>query len=317
MNNLELMKNRLNYGGGFPQQDRMIKDKRWSLDHALLYSYQAAKISKLDNENEEIRALINPNKLKPDYDDKVLSVGFEYNFKIGDIFNWNNTDTKWIIYLQDLTELAYFRGDIRKCSYQIKWVSDYDENGEPIVSETYAAVRGPVETKINYIQKNGISVDTPNHSLSIIMPGNKETISYFTRYSKFYLNEDTSICWRVEGFDSISTPGILEIIAVEYYANENTDDKDNGVVDGLIVKPVEPKGREITGNTFIKPKKTYEYKYIGNEEGEWSFESESPIPIEYTIDGKTITIKWLKTYIGQFDLKYGNSRKTIVVESLF
>lgn len=177
-------------------------------------------------------------------------------------------------------------------------MSDYDENGEPIVSETYAAVRGPVETKINYIQKNGISVDTPNHSLSIIMPGNKETISYFTRYSKFYLNEDTSICWRVEGFDSISTPGILEIIAVEYYANENTDDKDNGVVDGLIVKPVEPKGREITGNTFIKPKKTYEYKYIGNEEGEWSFESESPIPIEYTIDGKTITIKWLKTYIG-------------------
>jgi hypothetical protein len=40
-------------------------------------------------------------------------------------------------------------------------------------------VRGPVETKINFIQKNGISVDTPNHSLNILMPKNKDTIKYF------------------------------------------------------------------------------------------------------------------------------------------
>jgi hypothetical protein len=39
-----------------------------------------------------------------------------------------------------MTELAYFRGDIRKCSYEISWT---DEAGE---HTTYAAVRGPVET---------------------------------------------------------------------------------------------------------------------------------------------------------------------------
>jgi hypothetical protein len=38
--------------------------------------------------------------------------------------------------------LAYFRGDIRKCSYEIEL-----EDG----SKTYAAIRGPVETKIDYI----------------------------------------------------------------------------------------------------------------------------------------------------------------------
>jgi hypothetical protein len=47
-----------------------------------------------------------------------------------------------------MTELAYFRGDIRKCSYEIAWE---DENGK---HSTYAAIRGPVETKINYIQKH-------------------------------------------------------------------------------------------------------------------------------------------------------------------
>ena len=84
--------------------------------------------------------------------------------------------------MQDLTELAYFRGDIRKCSYEVKWKN---ENGE--LQSTYLAIRGPVETKINYIQKNGISVDTPNHSINILMPKNEETLKYFRRYAKFYL----------------------------------------------------------------------------------------------------------------------------------
>ena len=83
-----------------------------------------------------------------------------------------------------MTELAYFRGDIRKCSYEIEWIDD-DGNKK----STYAAIRGPVETKIDYIQKHTISVDNPNFSLNILMPKNKDTLSYFRRYSKFYLNE--------------------------------------------------------------------------------------------------------------------------------
>lgn len=160
----------------------MIRDKRRSLDHATFYSYQAAKVVKIDaTDRKPVRALINPNKLKQDYDDKIISVGFEYNFKPGTVFEWLGTKTHWLVYLQDLTELAYFRGDIRKCSYEIAWE---DEDG---VHKTYAAIRGPVETKINFIQKHGISVDTPNHSLSILMPKNDYAMAYFKRYNKFYL----------------------------------------------------------------------------------------------------------------------------------
>ena len=160
----------------------MIKDKRRSLDHAVWYFYQGAKVIKTDAaDRTPVRALINPNKLKMDYDDKIISVGYEYNFRCGDVFEWLGTNTHWLIYLQDLTELAYFRGDIRKCSYEIAWE---DEDGK---HSTYAAVRGPVETKINYIQKHQISVDTPNYSLSLLMPRNEETLKYFKRYAKFYL----------------------------------------------------------------------------------------------------------------------------------
>ena len=75
----------------------MIKDKRRSLDRAVWHSYQAAQVAR-DNDLP-IRALINPNKLKQDYDDKIISIGFEHNFQCGDIFNWIGTNTYWIIYL--------------------------------------------------------------------------------------------------------------------------------------------------------------------------------------------------------------------------
>jgi tRNA G18 (ribose-2'-O)-methylase SpoU len=50
-------------------------------------------------EADPVRALINPNKLKQDYDDKIISIGFEHDFQPGDIFEWCNTGTYWLIYL--------------------------------------------------------------------------------------------------------------------------------------------------------------------------------------------------------------------------
>ena len=261
---------RMEQAGGNLQQERMIKDKRRSLDRAVWYSYQAAQVLRTDAEyRQPVRALINPNKLKQDYDDKIISIGYEYNFKCGDVFEWIGTNTKWIIYLQDLTELAYFRGDIRKCSYEIAWE---DEEG---IHKTYAAIRGPVETKINYIQKHGISVDTPNYSLNILMPKTEATLKYFKRYSKFYVtNTDdvtSAICWRVEATDTLSMPGVLEINAVEYYSNTIEDDVEAGIVGGLVVSPeVQDESKNfIFGESFIKPKKSYEFIYRGNNKAEW------------------------------------------------
>lgn len=306
---------RLRQMGGNRQQERMIKDKRRSLERALWSSYQAAEVIKTDADlKRPVRALINPNKLKQDYDDKIISVGFEYGFAPGTVFEWVGTDTYWIVYLQDLTELAYFRGDIRKCSYTIAWE---DEDG---LHSTYAAVRGPVETKINFIQKHGISVDTPNHSLSILMPKNEYTLNYFKRYSKFYLQGDDT-CWRVEATDWISTPGILEVIAVEYYANETEDNTEAGIVGGLIEPIQDPNTKEarvIIGETFIKPKKTYDFAFDGTLAAEWYVEGKYPvILIPDENDPRYVQLKWNSSYSGQFVLHYGNYSKTVVVESLF
>ena len=314
VNGVEEQSIRMMQHGGNMQQERMIRDKRRSLDRAVWYSYQAAEVVREDSENREpVRALINPNKLKQDYDDKIISIGFEYNFKCGDVFEWIGTDTHWLIYLQDLTELAYFRGDIRKCSYKINWE---DENG---LHSTYAAIRGPVETKINFLQKHQISIDTPNFSLSILMPKNEETMKYFQRYSKFYLSGDKT-CWRVEALDWISTPGILEVTAVEYYSNEDEDDLTAGIVGGLIeeVKIPQDSTDKILGETFIKIQTDNIYTFKGSLAAEWTVDKDYPVSLSVNKkDPRKVIVKWESPYSGQFELKYGKHTKTIVVESLF
>ena len=312
---------RLRQMGGHRQQERMIKDKRRTLDRAVHFSYQAAEVRRVDAENRKpVRALINPDKLKQDYDDKVLSVGYEYNFKPGDVFEWIGTRTHWLVVLQDLTELAYFRADIRKCSYTVNWKDE--ETGE--LQTTYLAVRGPVETRIEYIQKNGDSVDKPNYSINFLMPKTPATVKYFKRYTKMYLQggdaysqEDT--CWRIEAVDAVSMQGVLGINAVEYYANKDTDDIARGIVDGLIPEQEEDKENLILGETFILPKKVYEYTFNGSvtmPDEEWYVDERYPVRMEP--DGYTVKLIWDSPISGQFELKYGDvETKTIVVQSLF
>lgn len=322
---------RLAANGGFFQQDRMIFDKKRSLDRAILYSYQGAEIKKITNIDDDdyfegqkprpIRALINPDKNKQDYDDKILSVHYEYGIQPGDVFEWLGTKTHWLVYLQDLTEIAYFRGEIRRCQYEIQWDDDDGRH------KTYAAIRGPVETKINFIQKHQISVDEPNHSLSILMPRNEATLKYFKRYSKFYLQGTDEgsplVCWRVQATDWISTPGILEVIAVEYYYNSSEDDLEEGIVGGLIVGPDNPndelgnKEELIEGEIFIKPKRTYTYTFLGQYSPNIPWEVCDNVPVKVEANGNQISLQWTSNYSGQFELKYGDIRKVIVVESLF
>lgn len=320
--NLDRLSTDLTYHGGYFQQNRMIRDKQQSLEKALLYSYQGAFVRKLQSDDtfgESVRALINPNKITQDYDDKKISISFENEFVPGDVFEWIGTNTYWLIYLQELSEIAYFRGSIRKCRYNITWK---DENGQ--IKSTYAAVRGPVETKINDGQKHGIILNEPNYSLNILMPKNKDTLKQFKRYSKFYLSDidgEDPICWRVEARDEISMPGVLEVVAVEYYQNENKDDIENRVVGGLIPEQINPNSNEIeeliVGETFIKPNIFYQYHFTGDLESQWGVNKEKlPIKVEH-IDQHTIKLKWIASYSGQFVLSYGDYEKTIVIESLF
>ena len=313
MNNLEMMRKRLRYEGG-DQEGRMIKDKYNTFKKALLYSYQSANVCKLGEETVR-KALINPDKNKQDYEDKILSIDYAFGYKPGDIFAWTGTNTYWLIYLRELTEDAYLRAEIRRCKYQIQWIN---ENKELV--NTWCYVRGPVETKINYIQKNGLSVDTPNWTLELYVPANEENIAKFKdRYATFMFDGKS---WEVQVTDSVSIEGVLQIIALEHYVNETLDNIEEGIEDYFEVVPVLPEtGTEymIIGNTFIKPLFSAEYRAEVSG-GEWSILEEGR-PVQLVRNGDTLTLTWTNMTSGQFTLQYTVNNETyqkvIAVESLF
>lgn len=330
MTNLDLMQRRLDFQGG-PQDGRMINDKYRTFQRALKYSYQACDVAmaqphlqclKLDkfvyrDDYSQYRALINSDKLKQDYDDKILSIDYKSEFAPGDVFRWiGNRDqniTYWIIYLQELVEDAYFRGNIRRCRYRIKFK---DECGNDY--STWAAIRGPVETQINSIQKNQVRIDEPNLSLDILIPQNELTLKAFNKYGQFLF---AGSCWQVEAPDSISMKNIIQVNAEKYYIDKDTDDVLDELKNGLIVEPIDPTpDAEIAGATFITAK--FEEIYTSPERGgKWCLVDKN-VPVDITIiDDQTIKLVWNKMIDGEFTLQWSNkenriARKTIVVKSL-
>jgi len=168
----------------------MIMDRIRGFHRALLYSYQAAWIRKDTESAEWVRALINPDKVKFDYDEKIVSVDWEHGFMPGDTFEWGKgTGSHWIILKPEDTELAYLRAAVRRC----KQVTAIDpETKEPY--SQWCAIRGPVETKINTIQKAGLVADVPNMTLDIYMTDTPENRRTFTRYNNF---EFEGLFWKV------------------------------------------------------------------------------------------------------------------------
>lgn len=331
MTNLELMRKRLEFQGGIKQEDRMIQDKYRTLLLSLRYSYQGCDVEMSQyhdyclNQGEELhgqpqyRALINPDKLKQDYDDKIISIEYATGFGPGDIFRWVGTDTHWLIYLRAVTEDGYFRGEIRRCRYRIKF-----KNKDGDVKYTWAAIRGPVETQIDSIQKNQIRVDVPNLSLNILMPANPDTKPVFDRYFRFMF---AGRAWKVSTANSISNENIIEVTAIEDYINEDADDQENELVDGLVIEkhdPNPPSKDSILGKTFIKPRLKEIYE-VGLSGGCWRVKGDPPVQITPIDDDQgnknRVQITWTQAVSGQFTLIWTNGKTTyekiVVVESLF
>ena len=194
------------------QWTRMREDKLKSLKRALFYSYQAAVI-KFDNDDRdyEFRCLINHDKLKVEYEDKILSIPFvdipknshfpvdvgslnedetdKYRVKTGDTFVWLSgnedymADSHWMIYLQYSEETAYFRGEIRLCKDIIEII---DEEGNH--HKYYAWTTGPNETQIVWNIKKNVTWNDMNYTKILYITRNKDVTSYLQRFNHIQIS---------------------------------------------------------------------------------------------------------------------------------
>lgn len=275
---LELLNKRLQYQGG-NQEQRFINDKLRGLKRALLYSYQAATAKLSDG--KEFRCLINPDKNKPAYDNKILSIPYkdiclnaprvgktsegeiDIDIKPGDVFTWKETNTHWLVYLEYIEEDAYFRSEIRRCDQEVK-IED---------NSYWVYIRGPVETSIEWTQKTGIEWNTLNYSLVMYITADEITNNYFERFKTIkildprYNKEKT---WQVVGVDPYYGDGIIQVFLDEYF--------ENSIADAVAAEKPAETGKEnpidetaayINGPTEVQQYSKAYYEIHNAEEGHW------------------------------------------------
>ncbi len=308
---------RLNYMGGARQQDRMNEDKLRTLKKALLYSYQAITLE--NEQGEYYRALLNPDKLKNDYDQKTLSIPFNdiclnqervgtttqglqsTKISTGQVFRNVDNDTYWLIYLRNLEETAYFRAEVRRCKEEV------EINGHKY--KVY--VRGPVETKINWNQKKGDNWNNLNYSLLMYITENEETREFFHRFSKIKVRGKPYEC-QVQ--DSFAADDIIEVVLLETY--DNPLEEEEGIPAVELIQPEEGQPY-IDGESYVGPYSINEYEIVGLAQGgTWSKDSNN---VKITASGDKIQVEILTGKSFKFNLSYTLDSevitKTIIVES--
>ena len=234
---------------------------------------------------EFCRCLINPDKLKEDYDQKEISIDFEYGMKNGDTFYWDRTGAHWLVYLQDYNEEAYFRASIRRCDYSI------DINGHPY----WIYLRGPVETAIIWRQKHQIEFNDLNYSMLFYIEKNEETLEFIERFKVLKFDGHN---WRVAATDKYSQNGIIEVYLEEYYDNE--------MEDKMIIPEIEQPDKMqpyIDGPRVVRPYDTkIIFSIVGVTNGEFVVNS-NKIKIEKS-DEKSCELSILTGKAGEFKISY-------------
>lgn len=299
MSGYESLITRLNYFGG-NAEGRMDADKVRSLRKALLYSYQAATCELADG--RLFRCLINPDKDKPDYDNKIISIPYEdielskpiggqttlagretIGMKPGDVFKWVKTNTYWIVYLEHREERAYFRAEIRLCEKKVT-----------IGENTYHIYwKGPDETTIRWNQKKDTTWNDLNYGAEFFITANEETLNYLHRFAKVKIDGQT---WQVAIVNAASGDGIIKVCLEEYFNDSIGEAREEE-------KEQEPVVINTISPSIVRPLDIVTFVAEGAENGgSWTIPSAYIEFISKT--DNTMTAKIKRTKRGEFTLLY-------------
>ena len=326
MTGLENMSTRLNYAGGAPQIKRMNEDKLKSLKKALLYSYQSA--TAILSDGREFRCLINPDQLKNEYDNKIISIPFEdvclnqprvgkttegiqpIGLKPGDVITWKETSTDWLVYLQYFEETAYFRAELRRCKYTV------DVDGTEY--KCYAA--RPSVNEIDWrVQQKNIWNDI-DYNLKMYITKDEKTEAFFHRFTVVKINGKP---WEVQAIDNMSSDGIIIMALKEHYQNTIQDKEDEKKKEAAETAEKQssriPKKQPIIlGPNIVYPYDECSYSVENISGGDWVLETTKAKIIDAT--DTTVDIEITTGRSGNFELIYTNHdviiKYPITIESL-
>ena len=291
-----------------------------------------------DKEGSYFRCLINHDKLKVDYEDKIISIPYientvsidpvrdnddwiETNFHNGTVFKWIHgnkeewvPDTYWIVYMQYSEETAYFRGEIRKADEEITIIVVNDDGTE--TEKTYRGwMTGPNEETLMWNVKKGIVWNDMNYTKKLYITKDEDTLAYFQRFDRVLINGKS---WEVQAYNdnyssSASNPdaGIIRVALKETYTSTDQQIREMNAAD-------QSTDSMIVGPDVLAPYDEVQFSVKGAAAAAWEVDIADDNIISYSIDNDVLNIVVLttKAYRKGFDIKYGDLKKHIVIKSL-
>lgn len=306
-------------------------------------------VDELTNSSPLFRCLINHDKLKVDYEDKIISIPFQQiplgsteiaqtEFHNGTVFKWVHgnkeewtPDTYWIVYMQYSEETAYFRAEIRKADEQIEIVTIDAEGNESTV--TYRGwMTGPNETTALWNTKKDVTWNDMNYTKLLYITKDQDTLAFFQRFDRIIINGKP---WEVQAYnENYSTnksgevdSGIIRVALKETYTGstqfiKQKMDEADAAKEKQAQYDEQHTDPRIDGPTRVKPYSilTFVAKNF-EEQGSWSISNTKIAKIKtISEDTETVTVQILTGFSNKegFYINYGNNDDTkihVIIES--
>ena len=343
----ELSQNQLNILKQLEEEYVFISDDKYSVSYI---NTLMDIVNALTTQEPYFRCLINHDKLKVDYEDKIISIPFfeppigkidpiETDFHNGTVFKWVHgnkeewtPDTYWIVYMQYSEETAYFRAEIRKADEEIQIVTIDDEGNENTV--TYRGwMTGPNETTALWNIKKDVTWNDMNYTKLLYITKDEDTVAFFNRFDRIIINGKP---WEVQAYNErYSTSktkgtdtGIIRVALKETYTSTDqfireTNEAAAAKEEAQAEYDETHTQARVDGVTVARPYDTLVYK-VKNVEDEqeiqqWSISDPTLARIvKISEDGHTAKIQILSLTGNQngFNISYGSLSKHVIIKSL-
>ena len=291
------------------------------------------------------RCLINHDKLKVQYEDKIISIPFlekpvggkeeiETNFHNGTVFKWVHgnkeqwtPDTYWIVYMQYSEETAYFRAEIRKADEEIEIIVIDDDGSES--TKTYRGwMTGPNETSALWNTKKDITWNDMNYTKLLYITKDENTLAFFNRFDRVVINGKI---WQVQAYNESYTTsksgnkesGIIRVALKETYTNTDK------FVEETLAKINEQNEKSnqdqitephIFGDSIVKPYSILIYQAKNfDSKLEWKIDNSSLAQIkQISEDGTKATVEIITGRSSKkgFNISYGDTVLHVEIASL-
>lgn len=206
---------------GDPTRDTIIQMQK-AFEEAIAQSANSEEVLIVEDPTAEHRLCLITQSKQPKWnsDTKDIAIPFSDQMNVGKTIDWIRTGYKYLVMTQNLTQKAYFSGEIQQCNFLLNW---QDDSGN--IYSQYVVVDGPAEKEDDYTKISNTMVDEPNWSIQFFI-GKTDATQYLSRYNRIILNNRP---WEIFVINDMENENILKISLLESFINNQIDNTTDGL----------------------------------------------------------------------------------------